>query len=222
MKQSIEYSTSLDRAVLEYASRMRENLLFNIYKMGKSSIERGSKDTWTANPRRDAEMRDRSPSADDSVKWAAMKSRSIARSARVHHSLEPAGLSDRDEVRQRAARDGHRGRASDARIRRRWKKYPAGSYVVKTAQAFRPHIMDMFEPQVHPDVIPYPGANPTPPYDNAGWTLAFQMGIQFDRILDGFTGPFEKIGPWQVAPPVGNVSGGAASGYTTTGGRTMP
>src|SRR5215470_15291233 len=53
MKQSIEYSTSLDRAVLDYASRMRENLLFNIYTMGKHSIERGSHDTWTANPRRD-------------------------------------------------------------------------------------------------------------------------------------------------------------------------
>src|SRR3954466_3531289 len=53
-RQSIEYSLSLDRAVLDYASRMRENLLFNIYAMGKHSIERGSRDTWTANPRRDA------------------------------------------------------------------------------------------------------------------------------------------------------------------------
>ena len=33
-------------------------------------------------------------------------------------------------------------------------------------------------------MIPYPGAPPTPPYDNAGWTLAFQMGVQFDRVLD--------------------------------------
>ena len=55
--------------------------------------------------------------------------------------------------------------------------YPAGSFVVKTAQAFRPHVLDMFEPQDHPDDIPYPGAPPTPPYDNAGWTLAFQMGV---------------------------------------------
>jgi hypothetical protein len=40
---------------------------------------------------------------------------------------------------------------------------------------------------------PYPGGPPIPPYDNAGWTLAFQMGVEFDRILDGFDGPFEKI-----------------------------
>ena len=35
------------------------------------------------------------------------------------------------------------------------KNYPAGSYVVKSAQAFRPHVLDMFEPQDHPDDIPY-------------------------------------------------------------------
>ena len=66
--------------------------------------------------------------------------------------------------------------------------------------------MDMFEPQDHPNVIPYPGAPPTPPYDNAGWTLAYQMGVQFDRILDGFTGPFEKITEWNVKPPPGRVT----------------
>src|SRR6185436_11881310 len=55
-RQSIEYSITLDRAVLDYASRMRENLLYNIYAMGKASIARGSQDTWTANPRRIAEV----------------------------------------------------------------------------------------------------------------------------------------------------------------------
>ena len=59
---------------------------------------------------------------------------------------------------------------------------------MKTAQAFRPHVMDMFEPQDHPDDIPYPAAPPTPPYDSTGYTLAFQMGVEFDRILDDFTG----------------------------------
>ena len=34
------------------------------------------------------------------------------------------------------------------------KTYPAGSFVVLTAQAFRPHVMDMFEPQDHPDNFP--------------------------------------------------------------------
>ena len=72
------------------------------------------------------------------------------------------------------------------------KNYPANSYVVKTAQAFRPHVMDMFEPQDHPDDIPYPGGPPTPPYDSTGYTLAFQMGVKFDRILDGLQRPVRE------------------------------
>jgi hypothetical protein len=97
------------------------------------------------------------------------------------------------------------------------KKYPAGSYLVKCAQAFRPHIIDLFEPQDYPNDFPYPGAPPTPPYDSAGWTLAYQMGVQFDRILDGFDGPLEEVkGPF--APPAGKVTGaqGAAGFFLDT------
>jgi hypothetical protein len=83
--------------------------------------------------------------------------------------------------------------------------------VIFTAQAFRPHIIDMFEPQDHPDNFPYPGAPPTQPYDNAGWTLAFQMGIEFDRHLEPFTGPFEVILDWNLKMPAGAVAGANAS-----------
>src|SRR5581483_466462 len=93
------------------------------------------------------------------------------------------------------------------------KRYPAGSFVVKTAQAFRPHILDMFEPQDHPNDFRYPGGPPVPPYDIAGWTLALQMGIKFDRILDGFDGPFEKV-RGLVKPPVERIHGAAnPAGY---------
>jgi hypothetical protein len=83
--------------------------------------------------------------------------------------------------------------------------YPAGSFIVKTAQAFRPHVLDMFEPQDHPNDVRYPGGPPIPPYDAAGWTLAYQMGITFDRILDGFDGPFERLNGL-VTPPAGTVT----------------
>ena len=43
------------------------------------------------------------------------------------------------------------------------KQYPANSYVVKASQAFRAHVMDMFEPQDHPDDFPYPGGPPNRP-----------------------------------------------------------
>src|SRR5665811_1886199 len=51
-KQSIEYSVSLNYAVLDYAARNREHLLYNIYLMGKNAIEAGSKDYWTSTPKR--------------------------------------------------------------------------------------------------------------------------------------------------------------------------
>jgi hypothetical protein len=86
------------------------------------------------------------------------------------------------------------------------KSYPAGSYVVKSAQAFRPHVLDMFEPQDHPNDFRYPGGPPIPPYDATGYTLAFLMGVQFDRILDGFEGPFEKL-ETEVKTPAGTISG---------------
>src|SRR5690606_26325932 len=93
------------------------------------------------------------------------------------------------------------------------KRYPKGSYVIKTAQAFRPHILDMFEPQDHPNDFRYPGGPPIPPYDATGWTLPFQMGVEFDRILDGFDGPFEEIEGADLPPPPGTVAEGATSGW---------
>jgi hypothetical protein len=63
------------------------------------------------------------------------------------------------------------------------KTYPAGSYVVKTAQAGRAHVLDMFEPQDHPNDMDERGI-PRRPYDSAGWTLAYQMGVKVDRYLD--------------------------------------
>ena len=50
----------------------------------------------------------------------------------------------------------------------RGKRYPAGSYVIRAAQAFRPHAIDMFEPQDHPHDFEYPGGPPIAPYDSAG------------------------------------------------------
>ena len=41
-RQSVDYSQTANRAVLDYASRNREHLLFNIWRMGMNSIERGS------------------------------------------------------------------------------------------------------------------------------------------------------------------------------------
>ena len=89
--------------------------------------------------------------------------------------------------------------------------------MLKAAQAFRPHLRDMMEPQDHPNDFFYPGGPPKPPYDMTGYTLAFQMGVQFDRILEAFDGPFEKLPFGElIKMPAGKVvapAKGAAVGY---------
>jgi hypothetical protein len=194
-RQSIEYSVTANRAVIDVASRYRETLLFNIYRMGRNAIQRGNQDTWTFSPRR----------------LAASKASTVLKAPNLRDprgyilsAAQPDFLTATKFV-DALLKTGvvvHRATAS---FTVNGRKYPAGSFVVKTAQAFRPHVLDMFEPQDHPDDIPYPGGPPTPPYDSAGWTLAFQMGVKFDRVLDGFDGPFERVSA--VSHPTGRVSG---------------
>jgi hypothetical protein len=77
-------------------------------------------------------------------------------------------------------------------------KYPAGSHVILMAQPLRPYAKDLFEAQRYPDRRLYPGGPPEVPYDEAGWTLPFKMGVRaitaakpFDAILD----PVKTVDP---------------------------
>ena len=65
------------------------------------------------------------------------------------------------------------------------KNYAKGAHVIFTGQAFRPHLMDMLEPQIYPELKDANG-KPKVPYDLAGWTLPLQMGIEVDRIEKPF------------------------------------
>ncbi len=220
-RQSVDYSISLNRAVLDYASRMRENVLYNRYVMGRRAIDRGSRDTWTPNPKRLAAatsgvQQQGTAQSGDSI-WKELH-RPELRDPRAY--VIPSNQTDFPTATKfiNALREtGIAVHRATAPFSVQGKQYPAGSFVVFTAQAFRPHVIDMFEPQVHPDVFPVPGGPPTPPYDNAGWTLAFQMGVEFDRILEGFTGPFESVTDWNLPMPAAAVlSADGAAGFTTT------
>ena len=229
-RQSVDYSISLNRAVIDYASRNRENVLFNIYRMGQRSIERGRTDTWTPNPKRFAEVASKlSAGATQAGAAGATEDERRRAEAAAWSELRRSELRDPKAyvipANQRdfptATKFVNALRETGITIHRATrdfivgtKTYPAGSFVIWTAQAFRPHVMDMFEPQVHPDVIPYPGSTPTPPYDNAGWTLAFQMGVEFDRLLEAppLGATFERLTDWNLPMPAGRVS--AAQGAT--------
>ncbi len=211
-KQSIDYSISFNRAVIDYAARNREHLLYDIYAMGRRAIVRGSEDSWTPSPSRvlalTEKMGGRGGAAERETELLALLRTPKDRDPRgyIIPSNQPDFLTAIKFINAlREVNIAVRRATKDFEVA--GKRYPAGSFVVMTAQAFRPHVLDMFEPQEHPNVIPYPGAPPTPPYDNAGWTLAFQMGVQFDRILEPFSGPFENVTDWNVKPPSGRVTG---------------
>lgn len=225
-RQSIEYSITANRAVFDVASKHRDELLFNLYRMGKNSIERGSRDTWTVTPHEIAEAQDafdkerqqaRGPGGgrggDNETEagqgrgggggfgrgGAPMKYYEMLRTPERRDPRgyiipfnQPDFLTATKFVNT-LIKTGITIHRATGDFQVGGKSYPAGSYVVKAAQPFRPHVLDMFEPQDHPNDFQYPGGPPIPPYDNAGWTLAYQMGVKFDRILDGFDGPFEKI-----------------------------
>ena len=211
-RQSIDYSMTANMAVLDYASRNKDHLLFNIWRMGTNSIERGSRDNWTVLPFEiDAASEVVSRGTHDDYE----------RILKDPADRDPRGFilpSDQPDFPTATRfvnallKNGVQVHRATADFEVGGTSYPAESYVVLTAQAFRPHVLDMFEPQNHPNDFAYPGAPPTAPYDNAGWTLAFQMDVEFDRILDGFDGPFEPI-EWLAEPPAGSVAGAAAVGY---------
>ncbi|WP_113701823.1 M14 family metallopeptidase [Nonomuraea lactucae] len=83
--------------------------------------------------------------------------------------------------------------------------YPAGSFLARGAQAFRPHLTDLTNPQRYPDIRRYPGGPLQLPYDVAGTTLAMQMGVKVDKIgsrVEAATTPVEL-----ATPAAGQVSG---------------
>jgi len=234
-RQSIDYSVTANYAVFDVASRNKDTFLYNIYLMGKNSIERGSRDSWTTSPRRivGAESalaapaggrgsRGAEPSSDEAPAGGGRGGRGTVAQfktlLRDPALRDPRGFilpSDQPDFPTATKfinaliKTGIVVHRATTTFTVEGQTYPAGSYVVKSAQPFRPHVLDMFEPQDHPDDIPYPGGPPTRPYDNAGWTLAYQMGVKFDRILDGFDGPFERVNGLQN--PVPGKAAGAAN-----------
>lgn len=89
--------------------------------------------------------------------------------------------------------------------------YPAGSYLVRGAQPFRPYLTDLLNAQVYPDRRMYPDGPPERPYDITGWTLPYQMGVNVDKIeqkVSVSTTPVE----W-ANPPEGSIEGRGSWGY---------
>ena len=234
-RKSIDYSISLSYGILDYASRQGDQLLYNIYVMGRNAIQKGNQDNWTLSPKHITNIQ---TAFDNDKKAGLVKDESTGRNAaaipmKYYDAVlkNPAHLDARAYIIPADQADfptavkfinaliksGILVHRATADFDVEGKSYPAGSYVVKTNQAFRPHVMDMFEPQDHPNDFQYPGGPPVRPYDAAGWTLAFQMGVAFDRIVKGFEGPLETIAYGHLQnPPAKNVASSAGGYFLNT------
>ncbi len=231
-RQSIDYSVSANYAVLDIASRRRDEWLYGLYEMGRNSIENGSRDHWTVTPPMIAAVD--SALARERAGRGGAGGRAGGRGANVapdamyiRYLRDPAQRDPRGYIMTANQPDfptvtrfvnslrynGVDVLRATADFTVDGRRYPRGSYVVKTAQAFRPQVLDMFEPQHYPNDFAYPGGPPIPPYDNAGWTLAYQMGVHFDRILDAFDGPFVKIQGLAEPEPGTTANAAGAVGY---------
>lgn len=201
-KNSIDYSVSLNYAVLGYAQRYRDELLYNIYHMGRNSIERGKMDTWSFSPKKIDAINAINKNDKDGNKFDAVMKAPANRDPRGYIiSADQPDFNTAIKFLNALIKTGVVVQKATANFSVAGKNYPAGSYIVKTDQAFRPHVLDMFEPQDHPNDFKYAGGPPIPPYDAAGWTLAYLMDVKFDRILDDFTGPFERSAYGKLLKP---------------------
>ena len=183
-RQTIEYLQTANFAILDYAARYRQELLRNIHTMATRAVARGRSDHWTPTPKLVAEATSRN---DDTV-WK-----------------DPAWRDPRAYVLRRDQPDWpaalrlaralwHCGVAlhrANTAFELDGATIPAGSLIVKCDQPYRAHVLDMFEPQWHPDDIR--DGKPVPPYDAAGWTLAMQMNVQVVRCRDALEGTFARL-----------------------------
>jgi len=210
-REAIKYSVAMDMAILDYASRYKETVMYNRYLMGKNSIIKGSQDNWTIHPKivdevsreistdrqsnqTSTQSSQRRGGGSAPAKYFELFRKPGNRDARAY--ILPSDQADFPTATKFVntfIKNGIEVLYASKDFKVKGKEYPAGSYIFKASQAFRPHILDLFEPQDYPNDFRYEGGPPVAPYDNAGYTLAFQMGIEFDRILEGVDGPFEKI-----------------------------
>lgn len=232
MRQSVSYSLSINRALLSYAAANREKLLFNIWRMGANGIEKGNRDSWTVTPDRIAAAH----AASAATGAKPVPTRTTGSSAIETHFYgevlrDPAARDARAYVIPPEQRDfptavrflnaliklGVSVDRAVAPFSANGHSWPAGSYVVRAGQAYRAHILDMFEPQKYPNNFQYPGGPPIPPADASGYTPAFQMGVTFERVLDPLEAPTEPV-TGLIKPYPGRVAGNGRAGYLISHG----
>jgi len=144
LRDAVEYMLTASTAVLDYAARYKDELLYNRYQGGRDAIRKGA----TEPPFAYVVPQDQR----DPVAPVELLRRLAFNGVRVSALTAPATLENQT--------------------------YPAGTWVVPMDQEFGALARQVLEAQAYPDLREYPEGPPEQPYDAAGWTLPYQMGVE--------------------------------------------
>jgi hypothetical protein len=95
------------------------------------------------------------------------------------------------ELLRRLQMGGIEVRRATAAFNAHGHEYPKGTLLMPAAQPFRGYLVDLMEPQKYPELHLGQSGPTQRPYDLAGWTLSYQMGVKVDRIDEPFTAASE-------------------------------
>jgi hypothetical protein len=189
LRDAVDYCLTASKAVLQTAAVYREKLLYDKYHMGKDVIARFEREApyaWII----PQEQRD-APTA------ALLLNKMMLLGIEVYKAKESFvcdGIS-----------------------------YPAGTWVIPMNQSFAFFIKNVFEEQRYPDLSMHPEAwqglvrpqefpdTYLPPYDVAGWTLPYQMGVKVTTANTPIQVALEPLE--EVTPHAGKAVSGAGYAY---------
>ncbi len=167
-RQSVDYSVTANKAVLDYASRHREQLLYNIWLMGHNAIVRGQQDSWTITPKIVAAAE---AGGAKFKKGSAAGSKDFERFFRSPTKRDPRGYvipANQDDFLTATKfvnillGTGVKAHRACADFEIAGKKYPQGSYVVQCAQAARRTFWTCSSRRIIPMISPIPAHHPRP------------------------------------------------------------
>jgi len=189
LRDAVDYCLTSSKAVLHTAAKYREVLLYNKYKMGKDVITR---------------FQNEPPYA-----WIIPQTQwDLPTAALLLNKMMLLGI-DVYKAEKSFVSDGI--------------SYPAGTWVIPMTQAFALFVKAVFEEQNYPDLTKYPAlwqglVRPQifpgaylPPYDMAGWTLPYQMGVKISVANTPLEASLSHVK--KMVPPTGSVEGGSGYAY---------
>jgi hypothetical protein len=173
LRDAVDYMLTASVAVLDYAAKYKDDVLYNRYQAGRDAIARYETEPPYAYIVPQSQR--------DPVAAAEMLRRLAFNGIRV------------SQLSRDARHDGL--------------TYAAGTWVVPMNQEFAELARQLLDVQIYPDLREYPDGPPEQPYDAAGWTLHYMMGVRVVAALTPLSPEFRDA----MQPLTGESPGSLAA-----------